>query len=136
MPNPHFNPDEIYHKASSGRLQNTDSKADSYDQIHIISANVEGSKEYEREKQLWREEKSLRLQNGLAFHIVFFTIAIAMLAFSNKLYGSFLPIIQYILYIVAGAFIVYILFYSIYQLKIHHDSRKYKKQQKNPPQNS
>ena len=130
---PNINPDEIYHKASSGRLKNTDNPEESHDEIHFISMNVEGSEEYEREKENWRESQSIGLSDRFPIRFVFATIAIFALGFANKLYGTFLPIISYFLYAVGGLLIVYLIYYVVRQSKISSDSRKYKKRDKNNP---
>ena len=130
---PNINPDEIYHKASSGRLKNTDNPEESHDEIHFISMNVEGSEEYEREKENWRESQSIGLSDRFPIRFVFATIAIFALGFANKLYGTFLPIISYFLYAVGGLLIIYLIYYVVRQSKISSDSRKYKKRDKNNP---
>lgn len=128
------NPDEIYHKAQVGRLRDLNDPAKpNDDESRIVSANVEGSDEYEREQQQWREDKATCLTDKLPTRIMFFVIVIFVLIFTNRLYGTFLPIVKYALYAVAGLFVLYLISYVIRQIKISHDSKQYKKQQKNKP---
>ncbi|MBR3319008.1 hypothetical protein IKG06_00690 [Candidatus Saccharibacteria bacterium] len=131
---PNINPDEIYHRPISGRLKDANSTSEvPKEEAKIISSNVEGSEEYEREKQLWREGQSVRLNDGFRTKFIFLCVAIASLILANGLYGAFLPVISYILYAVSGILAVYIIYYLIRQSKISYDSRKYKKQRKKHP---
>ena len=131
---PNINPDEIYNKASSGRLKDADnSSAGPREEARIISADVAGSEKHEREKQRWRENQSTRLRDKFPIKFIFLSVAVFSLSIANGLYGIFLPIISYILYVVGGILVAYIIYYIIRQSKISHDSRKYKKQRKNHP---
>ena len=130
---PKVNPDEIYRQATSGRLKQSDNPVNPPEEARIISANVDGSEEYEREKQLWRDRQSVGLSDEFPMRFVFLSIAVVALGFANRLYGVFLPVVSYILYAVGGLFIAYLIYYVVRQSKISHDSRKYKKQKKNHP---
>ena len=128
------NPDEIYHKASSGRLQNTSNEADSYDEIHFISMNVEGSDEYERQKQHWREEKSTQLTDRIVPIMVALIVLTSGFTIAFAIYGWRLPYIIYFVFATATALFCVVVYFIIRKIKLAHESRKYKKRQKNPPQ--
>lgn len=114
----------IYPNATNGRLQNTTLPAP--DEQKIISANIDGSPEYEDFKQNVREAQSVKLEDNLFGRIVFFTIGLFALAFANKLYGNFLPIIGIIIKIVAAVFAACLVYYVVRQIQISRASRKYK----------
>lgn len=118
----------IYPDATHGRLQN--STEPQPDEQKIISANVDGSPEYERFKENLREAKSVQMEDNLFGRIVFFTIGTVMLAFSDRLYGWRLPVINYILKGVAGVFAIFLIYYIIRQTQISLASRRYKKNRK------
>ena len=121
------NPDEIYHKASSGRLQNTTDIGGSYDNVHFISMHVEGSEEDKRDKQRWLKDESVRLNDNFFVQIVFCTIAIAALIFADYLYGRFLPVINYFVIAAALVFLALLIYFVVRQVKISRESRKLKK---------
>lgn len=118
----------IYPNATRGRLQNATEP--SPEEQRIISANIDGSPEYEAFKQNAREAKSVQMEDNLFGRIVFFTIGLFALAFANKLYGTFLPIIGIIIKIVAAIFALFLLYYVIRQIQISLASRRYKKNRK------
>ena len=123
-PNPNPKP-SIYPEATQGRLQT--SSTPQPDEQRIISANIDGSPEYETFKQNIREAKSVQMEDNLFGRIVFFTIGTVMLAFSDRLYGNFVPIISYILKAVALIFAVFLIYYVVRQIQISLASRRYKK---------
>lgn len=126
-----LNPDDIYHKASNGRLQNTTDPKESYDnEVRFVSKNVEGSEEYEREKQRWRMNEAVRLNDNFFVQIVFCTIAIAALIFADYLYGSFLPIVNYFVKAAALIFVALLVYFVVRQVKISRESREFKKRNK------
>ncbi|MBR2695789.1 hypothetical protein IKE86_02690 [Candidatus Saccharibacteria bacterium] len=118
----------IYPEATEGRLQT--SSAPQPDEQKIISANIDGSPEYEAFKQNVREAKSVQMEDNLFGRIVFFVIGIVMLAFSERLYGWRIPIISYILKGVAAIFIIFLIYYTVRQIQISLASRRYKKNRK------
>ena len=118
----------IYPEATHGRLQT--SSTPQPEEQRIISANLDGSPEYEAFKQNAREAESVRMEDNLFGRIVFFTIGTVMLAFSDRLYGWYLPIINYILKGVAVVFAVFLVYYVVRQIQISLASRKYKKNRK------
>ena len=118
----------IYPEATNGRLQT--SSTPQPEEQRIISANIDGSPEYEAFKQNAREAESVRMEDNLFGRIVFFTIGTVMLAFSDRLYGWYLPIINYILKGVAVVFAVFLVYYVVRQIQISLASRKYKKNRK------
>ena len=130
-----LNPDEIYHQASRGRLQTTTDESKSYDEIHFISKDVEGSDELERSKQNWRLAESKRLDDNLFPQIVFCTVATVSLGYAFMLYGRFLPIIGTILAITGLISLGFMINYLVRQIKITIASHRYKKRRKNqsPP---
>ena len=123
-PNPNTKP-SIYPEATQGRLQT--SSTPQPDEQRIISANIDGSPEYETFKQNIRDAKSVQMEDNLFGRIVFFTIGTVMLAFSDRLYGNFVPIISYILKAVALIFAVFLIYYVVRQIQISLASRRYKK---------
>lgn len=118
----------IYPEATEGRIKTSDTPPP--EEPKIISADVEGSKVYEDFKQNLREAQSVKLEDNLFGRIVFFTIGLFALAFANKLYGTFLPIIGIIIKIVAAIFALFLLYYVVRQIQISLASRRYKKQRK------
>ncbi len=123
---PKVNPDAVYPKASHGRVQNTDDESESYNEIHFISMNVEGSKESEREKERWRRGELVRLDDKLIGRTIFLAILVACLAIAEFLYGRYLPAIKFFLIGAAIILVVVIIYYIIKQAKIKKESRKYK----------
>jgi hypothetical protein len=121
------NPDEIYHKASSGRLQNTIDSKESYDDVHFISMHVEGSEEDKREKQRWLKNESVRLNDNVFVQIVLCAVATASFAIADFLYGIYLPVINYFLKAAVLIFIIILIHYIVRQVKISRESRKLKK---------
>lgn len=118
----------IYPEATEGRVKTSDTPLP--EESKIISADVEGSKAYEDFKQNVREAQATRLDDNLYGRIVFFTIGLFALAFANKLYGTFLPIIDIIIKIVAAIFALFLLYYVVRQIQISLASRRYKKNRK------
>ncbi|MBQ1528511.1 DUF2892 domain-containing protein [Candidatus Saccharibacteria bacterium] len=128
------NPDEIYHKASEGRLKNTSNPNESYDEVHFISVNVEGSEEYEREKQRWRETKSVQLDDRIIPIIVALIVLTSGFAIAFAIYGWRLPYIAYFVLAATAALACVITYFVVRKIKLARESREYKKHQKNPPQ--
>ena len=132
---PTANPDEIYHKASHGRLQNTNNEADSYDDIHFVSLEVEGSKEAINSQKLIREESTLRLKDRLR----------STFLIGGTLWGSFFaldawvgskagfPLFGILAKICLGSMILFVIYYIITIIRYSRQARKNKK---NPPQQS
>ena len=118
----------IYPEATEGRLQT--SSAPQPEEQKIISANIDGSPEYEAFKQNVREAKSVQMEDNLFGRIVFFVIGIVMLAFSERLYGWRITAISYIIKGVTIIFIVLLIYYVIRQIQISLASRRYKKNRK------
>ena len=118
----------IYPNATRGRLQNATEP--NPEEQRIISANINGSPEYEAFKQNVREAKSVQLEDNLYGRIVFCTIALFALTFADRLYGTFLPVIGIIIKIVAIIFALFLLYYVVRQIQITLASRRYKKNRK------
>jgi len=118
----------IYPNATRGRLQNATEP--NPEEQRIISANIDGSPEYEAFKQNIREAESVRLDDNLYGRIVFCTIALFALAFADRLYGVFLPIIGWITKGVGLIFVSFLAYYIIRQIQIGLASRRYKKNRK------
>lgn len=114
----------IYPEATEGRIKTSDTPPP--EEPKIISANIDGSPEYEDFKQNVREAQSVKLEDNLFGRIVFFTIGLFALAFADKLYGNFLPIIGIIIKIVAAIFAACLVYYVVRQIQISRASRKYK----------
>ena len=129
------NPDEIYHKASSGRLQNTNNEADSYDEIHFISMDVEGSDEYERQKQYWHKNSLERLDHKYIIIIMFCIVAVSGFTIACALYDWYLHYVIY--FVIAAVVILFVIttYYLIRRIKLTRAIKKFEKRQKNPPQN-
>lgn len=130
------NPDEIYHKASSGRLQNTSNPNDSYDEIHFISMDVEGSDKYERQKQHWRETESNRLNDHIIPVMIALIVLISGFIIAFAVYGWRLPYIIYFVLGATAALACVVTYFLVRKIKLARESYKYKKHQKNPPQKS
>ena len=126
-----FNPDDIYHKASNGRLQNTTDSNESYYNVHFISIQVEGSEQDEQEKQRWRENESIRLDDKLGVRIILLFVAICVLTFADFLYGKYLPVINYFIKAAAIILFVILIHYLVRQHRITKASRKFRERNKN-----
>lgn len=118
----------IYPEATEGRVKTSDTPLP--EEQKIISRNVDGSKEYEDFKERARENELDTISHRFFGLSIFFVVAIVALAFSNAVYGWYLPYIKYILGAVAGIFLLIVIVFLIRQFRLRHASKKYKKQRK------
>ena len=130
LPEKPFNPDDIYHKASAGRLKNASDESESYDTIHFVSVNVEGSPEYERQMVIFAEESSLRLKNKFFLRLIFLVMFTAGAVIANGLYGRFNPYIIYLVYADLTLIALYIVYYAFRQYYLSRSAKKHRKKLK------
>ncbi len=105
---------DLYPEATHGRLQDLNAPQKQHHEAAImVTKEIEGSEQSEREKKLWRDNRTLRTDDRLGFFIIFGTVVTGLLLLLDGLFSRAGFHLVGIVATALGALLVLAVFYLI-----------------------